>query len=118
MTKFCKYCGKQIDADARFCTHCGGQLDAAQQSGYYQPNPTPNVIINNVNANYGYMGKPKDKWVALVLCILFGAFGVHKFYEGRIGLGILYLFTFGLCGIGVLVDVVRILFKPNPYYVM
>ena len=22
-TKFCKYCGKEIDADSKFCSHCG-----------------------------------------------------------------------------------------------
>ncbi len=60
----------------------------------------------------------KSKWVALVLCILTGSFGVHKFYEGRVGLGILYLLTGGLFGIGVLVDFILILCKPgDTYYV-
>ncbi len=42
---------------------------------------------------------------------------MHKFYEGKSGMGILYLLTFGLGGIGVVVDAITILFKPNPYYV-
>lgn len=58
----------------------------------------------------------KDKWLALLLCIFFGVFGVHKFYEGKILLGIVYLCTGGICGIGVVVDFILILFKPNPYY--
>ena len=37
--------------------------------------------------------------------------------EGKIGMGILYIFTLGLAGIGVLVDLIVLLFKPNPYYV-
>ena len=33
----------------------------------------------------------KDKVVAGILGILLGAFGVHKFYMGKIGIGILYI---------------------------
>ncbi|MBQ9975110.1 MAG: TM2 domain-containing protein [Clostridia bacterium] len=57
----------------------------------------------------------KNKWVAFFLCLFFGVLGIHRFYEGRILLGIVYLFTGGLFGIGVLVDLIRLLFKPNPY---
>lgn len=57
----------------------------------------------------------KNKWVAFFLCLFFGVLGVHKFYEGRVLLGILYLCTLGLAGIGVIIDLVILLFKPNPY---
>ena len=59
----------------------------------------------------------KNKWVALLLCVFLGWFGVHKFYEGKILFGIVYLFTFGLFGIGWIVDIIILLFKPNPYCV-
>lgn len=62
-------------------------------------------------------GKAKNKWVAFLLCFFLGYLGAHKFYEGKIGMGILYLFTAGLFGIGWIVDIIRILLKPNPYYV-
>ena len=58
-----------------------------------------------------------NKWVALVLCFFLGLFGGHKFYEGKPGMGILYFFTAGLFGIGWLIDLFVILFRPNPYYV-
>ena len=45
----------------------------------------------------------KNKWVSFFLCLFLGVLGVHKFYEGRILLGILYLFTGGLFGVGVVV---------------
>lgn len=45
---------------------------------------------------------------ALILCILFGYFGAHKFYEKKIGMGILYFFTLGLFGIGWIVDIVKL----------
>lgn len=57
----------------------------------------------------------KSKWVSFFLCLLLGAFGVHKFYEGRVLLGVLYIFTGGLFGIGVIIDLIILFFKPNPY---
>lgn len=51
---------------------------------------------------------PKSKVVALILAILFGYLGIHKFYLGKIGMGILYLFTCGLFGIGWVVDIIQI----------
>lgn len=48
-------------------------------------------------------------WIDLLICYLFGCFGIHKFREKKIGLGVLYLFTFGLFGIGWLVDCIKYL---------
>ena len=61
--------------------------------------------------------KKCDKWVALLLCIFLGFLGGHKFYEGKAGMGVLYIFTGGLFGVGVIIDLITILTKPNPYYV-
>lgn len=117
-TKFCKHCGEKIPADAVICTKCGRQVEEIKKSGNDQ------IIINNNNnavanataiAGTGRMQHPKNKWVALALCIF--TFCGHKFYEGKIGLGILYLFTVGLFGIGWIMDIITLLFKPNPYYV-
>ncbi len=58
----------------------------------------------------------KNKWASFFLCLFFGYLGIHKFYEERILMGILYLCTAGLFGIGIVVDLVILLFKPNPYY--
>lgn len=43
--------------------------------------------------------------IAYILLIFFGLIGVHKFYLGKAGMGILYIFTVGLFGIGVLIDI-------------
>lgn len=32
-------------------------------------------------------------------------------------MGVIYLFSLGLFGIGVFIDFLALLFKPNPYYV-
>lgn len=58
----------------------------------------------------------KNKWVSFFLCLFLGVLGVHKFYEGRILMGVLYLFTAGIFGIGVIIDLIILFFKPNPYY--
>lgn len=50
----------------------------------------------------------KNKTTALVLCIVLGYLGVHRFYVGKNKSGILYLCTAGLCGIGWIVDIVLI----------
>lgn len=50
----------------------------------------------------------KSKTTDLLLCIFLGTLGVHRFYEGKIGTGILWLCTLGLFGIGWIVDIVMI----------
>ena len=58
----------------------------------------------------------KNNWISFFLCLFLGYIGIHKFYEGRILLGIVYLLTFAFFGFGVLVDLIILLFKPNPYF--
>lgn len=60
--------------------------------------------------------QPKNKWVSFFLCLFLGYLGIHKFYEGRVLLGIVYLLTAGLFGVGIVVDLIILLFKPNPYF--
>lgn len=53
--------------------------------------------------------KDKSYAVTLVLCILFGYFGAHRFYAGKAGTGLLMLFTLGGVGIWWFIDFVLIL---------
>ena len=55
-----------------------------------------------------YLYSSKSRATALLLCFFLGVFGVHRFYVGKIGTGILYLLTGGCFGIGWLIDMVTI----------
>ena len=50
----------------------------------------------------------KDWLVTLLLCLLGGGIGAHRYYVGKIGTGILYTLTVGFLGIGCLVDLIMI----------
>lgn len=56
-----------------------------------------------------YRARRRDPMMILILAIVgfFGIAGIHRFIIGDIGMGILYLFTAGLCLIGTIVDMVN-----------
>lgn len=80
---FCKSCGKEISNEAQNCPNCG------------QP--------------FGPPSSPKSKIVAILLCFFLGSLGVHRFYVGKIGTGILELITLGGFGIWALIDLIFII---------
>ena len=85
-------------------------------NNYYTQSNTQNNTQLNVNGRYGSNGRPlKSKAVALILCVLFGWCGAHRYYEGKIATGIIWTLTAGLGGIGWLVDLLILVFK-SPYY--
>lgn len=67
------------------------------------------AVEKNINLKGMFFMSKYNKTVVLVLCVLFGWLGVHRLYVGKIKSGILYLLTFGLCGLGWLIDILLIL---------
>ena len=62
------------------------------------------VQVNNVIA------KSSKSWVAtLLLCFFLGGLGLHRFYVGKTGTGVLQLLTCGGFGLWVLIDFIMIL---------
>lgn len=106
---YCRHCGKEIDDKAAFCVHCGV---ATKDPEPQVQQPVINIVNTNTNTNQNYNSASvyshKNKWVAFFLCLFLGYFGAHRFYVGKTGTGILWLFTAGLFGIGWLIDLVMI----------
>jgi len=104
MAKFCSSCGKEVNENAVICVNCGCSLE--------NNNGAVNVTINN-----GTQGvSPKSRLVAFLLCTFLGGLGIHRFYVGKVGTGILWLLTLGCFGFGTLIDWIIILcgtFKDN-----
>lgn len=103
---YCRHCGSEIASNTKFCQNCGA---AQGESGSQQPviNIVNTNTNTNINKNFGYIHK--RKWIAFFLCLFLGYFGIHRFYVGKIGTGIIWLFTFGFFGIGWVLDLIFIL---------
>ncbi len=114
----CPHCGASIYDDINRCQYCGEYISSNQHTSNAQQSQQP-VVVNVYQQSESHsrqktvvhhvyktetLSSPKSRLVALLLCFFLGTLGLHKFYLGRTGMGILYLFTFGLCGFGVLVD--------------
>ncbi len=87
---YCRGCASQINASSSSCPNCGAVQGSDRPEG---------LPISN-----------KNNLVALLLCFFLGILGVHRFYVGRVGSGIVQLLTLGLLGIWTLIDFIVILF--------
>ena len=103
-TKICKKCGSEMPEDSFYCLCCGNTFKESADEF--------EAIKRKINMQTGTW---KNKWISLLLCIFLGWLGIHRFYEGKVVTGILYLFTLGFFGVGWIIDIIRIALKPNPY---
>lgn len=91
--KYCHSCGATIDMEAMFCPKCG-----EKQSRFVNNNP------ERVSAELN------SKWlITLLLCIILGYWGAHRFYNGKHGTAILMIITFGGFGIWYIIDLILII---------
>jgi len=89
--KYCAECGALINNKAEICPKCG-----VRQFEHVAPVSTEMVAQRN-------------KWITcLILCWFLGILGVHRFYTGHTGIGVLQLLTLGGCGIWTLIDFIII----------
>ncbi|MBS3991575.1 MAG: NINE protein [Erysipelothrix sp.] len=104
--QYCPNCGANLSHtshELRLCPSCGKPLESNTQ-------PSPTHI--HVHVGRG----PFNKWVTFLLWLFLGFLGAHKFYEGKVFMGIIYALTLGLFGFGLFFDFFAILFKPTEYY--
>jgi len=82
----------------------------AQQNYQYAPQPQPQPQQKQSNRTAGIGSAQKDKWVAGLLALFLGVFGIHKFYLGYKTEGIIMLLVsliVGICGgLGILIMLV------------
>jgi hypothetical protein len=71
---------KPLDPSEKYCFECGSVIRARAEI-------CPNCGVRQPAAGFG----SKNKLVAALLAIFLGGFGIHKFYLGKIGQGVLYL---------------------------
>lgn len=115
--KICRKCGEKMLEDAFYCLACGNTFDSLEtdwEGARKRVLNTGKTYKRPIDISVGVW---KNKWISLVLCIFLGVFGVHRFYEEKKITGLIYLFTFGILGIGWFFDMVLIATKTNPYRV-
>lgn len=67
------------------------------------------VKLLRKDANKKNNENSKSQLLALLLCIFVGTLGIHRFYLGYIGIGIIQLLTLGGFGIWTLIDLIRLI---------
>lgn len=84
INNFCKGCGQSIDTACTACPHCG-----APQGG-----DTSTPLITAQSQPELEAKTEKTKLAAALLALFLGGIGIHKFYMGSWGWGLVYLATF------------------------
>ena len=106
----CDSCGSKrcIKVDDGYkCEYCESVQDVIMPPAPEIKEPEINYDAEADNQPVQITGRQKSILIRLIVCIIVGCFGVHKFLEGRVLTGIIYAFTGGLFGVGVFIDAVR-----------
>jgi len=144
---FCRYCGKPNPDNVQFCGNCGKPVLEAPAPQYapppqYTPPPQPQYVpppqpIVQPPPQYAAVPpapqgmpaatgvSPKSRTTAALLAFFLGTLGIHRFYTGKPGTGVVMLilniigaatltfgfgiFILGAVGIWIFIDFIMIL---------
>ena len=129
----CKVCEKEIEYNENeTCDQCDKIIKERLEQKYNkkqtlnalkQDNNSFEAITyidenNDTNEGGKKEEEPKEKRKAITffLCLLLGFVGAHKFYEGKLKIGLLYLCTCGIFGFGWIIDIILIMLKKDEIY--
>ncbi|MDD3587186.1 MAG: TM2 domain-containing protein [Thermoguttaceae bacterium] len=85
---FCRTCGAPLNQEQIICIKCGSAVGTPPgQAAYMNSQQRPNNMNYSPNMNY----TPKSRVTAACLAIFLGHIGIHKFYMGSWGWGIVYV---------------------------
>jgi len=124
--KLCSQCGAPVDAKASICKYCGAdivvqpQFSTQQQAPHYTPPKAPIYTQQQVYPPNNVDIYEKSKTVAGVLAIFLGAMGIHKFYLGHIGMGIVYMMFCWTCIpsiIGIVEGIIYLTSTDEQFYI-
>ena len=100
----CKYCGMQIRKKHVKCDECEKRkIEEFEHKEHSENDSSENVIKTNVVNQ-----KKAFALIKLFVCLFCGYLGIHRFMEGKVVSGIIYFCTYGLFGIGIIVDIFRL----------
>lgn len=129
----CKDCGSRkydkIDEHTYRCMYCG----YTEEVYFDEEKPKKEQYsVNQVEGDNKREKKPEEfekeyyehkmkvqeqrrdfsrRFITFFLCLFGGIIGIHKFYQRKIFLGVIYLFTMGLCFVGYTYDIIKTAFS-------
>lgn len=127
----CAFCGAPVYAGTERCEYCGGIQPQHVEPKPVQPQqpivinvynspeqqPVRERVVEKVVEKKVYVTRDSaptrseySRGTVFLLCLFLGVIGVHRFYVGKTGTGILWLLTGGLCDIGWFFDLILIVF--------